>query len=272
MWVRYYKAFLVILCVLIPGIIIGHDFYLLSNHFVFTPGRPIRIHRYINDNFPAPPENWDPGHIVGFQVLSRSGAVDLAALRPTGRPSAPELSFEAEGTYLLVYVSKPSFITLPAEKFEEYLKKEGLDQVIAARKQQDRTNADGREQYSRYAKVLLQVGRTPDDTFSKIAGLKLEIVPEQNPYKIKAGQKLTAKVLFDGKPLVNALVSAKCAGPMAKEGNLYSARTDRSGRVSIPLAAPGVWLIRLVHMLPYQGPRATDWESFWGSLTFEMVN
>lgn len=266
---RYEKVLLMI-CLLIPGLAVSHDFYLLPDQFMVVPGKTIKVLRYIDDLFPAPPKSWDPSHIVSFQSTSRQGTKDLISSKAVGDPAAAEIRLGAEGNHLLTYVSQPKSITLEPKKFNDYLKEEGLDPIIEMRKQRGESSKEGREQYTRYAKVLLQVGRTSDEIFRKVTGLKLEIVPEQNPYQMKAGEKLTAQVLFAGQPLTNALVSAKYAGSKTKPGYTRESRTDRHGKITISLDDPGAWLICLVHMVAARNNPQADWESFWGSLTFEL--
>jgi uncharacterized GH25 family protein len=73
---------------------------------------------------------------------------------------------------------------------------------------------------------------------------------------------LKLQLLFEGKPLAGALVTAIHRDDTTKR---VSARTDAKGAVSLPLAG-GVWLIKSVHLV--RG-REQTWESLWASLTFE---
>jgi hypothetical protein len=41
------------------------------------------------------------------------------------------------------------------------------------------------------------------------------------------------------------------------------------GRARFALGAKGVWLVRVVHMVPAPRDSGADWESLWGSLVFE---
>jgi len=36
------------------------------------------------------------------------------------------------------------------------------------------------------------------------------------------------------------------------------------------LPRPGVWLVKVVHMVPAPKDTGADWESLWASLTFEI--
>jgi hypothetical protein len=41
------------------------------------------------------------------------------------------------------------------------------------------------------------------------------------------------------------------------------------GRAAFRLPQAGVWLVKAVQMIPFDGGKA-DWQSFWASLTFEI--
>ena len=46
---------------------------------------------------------------------------------------------------------------------------------------------------------------------------------------------------------------------------------ESAGRATFRLPHAGVWLVKAVHMIPFDGGKA-DWQSFWASLTFEIVD
>jgi uncharacterized GH25 family protein len=127
---------------------------------------------------------------------------------------------------------------------------------------------EGRERYGRYIKCLLQVGDAKDDTCTRVLGQRLEIVPKRNPYKFKAGDALTVRVLFEGKPLAGAkLFAHHQAGDKV---TTKTVRTGKDGTATIKLDKAGSWLLRLVHMRPCTGDADADWESFWAACSFGL--
>ena len=50
-----------------------------------------------------------------------------------GARPAGGVRIDAEGTHCLIYRSRFSYLELPAQKFESYLREEGLEHVIALR-------------------------------------------------------------------------------------------------------------------------------------------
>jgi len=51
----------------------------------------------------------------------------------------------------------------------------------------------------------------------------------------------------------------------------FETRTDRAGLATVPIAAPGEWLVSAVHMVPSEDRAAADWQSYWASLSFARV-
>jgi hypothetical protein len=74
---------------------------------------------------------------------------------------------------------------LPAIRFDDYLKVEGLTLALEQRERLHQVDRDGSENYSRHAKSIVQVG-APDAAsqmqVTRPLGLPLEIIPEENPY------------------------------------------------------------------------------------------
>ena len=186
------------------------------------------------------------------EVVGRSG-VDPAGVAVVAKP----------GPQWIGYQSKAYPLTLEGPKFEDSLKAEGLERVIAERKKKGQSAAPGRERFYRSAKSLLDVpGATaPVD---QPLGLTLELVPLRTP---KSGEALPLSLTFRGKPVGNVLVVAMRKGASERA---VRARTDAKGRVTLRLADPGFWLIKAVHMEAAPPNAGVDWESWWASMTFDL--
>jgi uncharacterized GH25 family protein len=166
------------------------------------------------------------------------------------------------------YHSRPSRVTLPAEKFTQYLRQEGLDAIVAARARTQTSEREGRELFSRSAKSLVRSGALAAGTGDRPLGFPIELVAERNPYDLRSGDTLTARLTYRQAPLAGALVVAyNQRTPYHK----LSVRSDRDGRATFALDEPGVWLVKAVHMVPAPAGSDAEWESFWASLTFEIA-
>jgi hypothetical protein len=89
------------------------------------------------------------------------------------------------------------------------------------------------------AKALL-LSRASGPLFGKQAGMVFELVPEADPYTLKPGDALTLQTLLHGKP-VACTVHVKRI-----DGDQSPSKLSSDGRVKVPLAGAGRWLITAV--------------------------
>jgi uncharacterized GH25 family protein len=189
-------------------------------------------------------------------VVGRDGA-DPAGYVLAGKP----------GLLIVGYRSNPSAIELPAEKFNQYVKDEGLDAIAALRSSRHETGAPAHELFARCAKSLLLSGPAGENQGDRQLGFTLELVAERNPYRIRVGGDLPVRLTYENRPLAGALVVAmNHLNPSERQ----SVRTDNDGRAVFRLRSDGMWLIKAVHMIPAPKGSNAEWASFWASLTFEL--
>ena len=105
-----------------------------------------------------------------------------------------------------------------------------------------------------------------DTTFATRVGLRLEVMPLNNPLTMRVGESLALQIVFDGSPLPGALVKAW----HTSLGQTVTLRaiTSASGNVSFNLPYRGPWMVSVVHMEPARGVKNIDWASLWGNLSF----
>jgi hypothetical protein len=207
----------------------------------------------------------DPSLIKDFVFEDAEGRKPLVGR--DGADPAGFLRVASPGLLVVGYSSNPSAVELPAEKFNQYLKDEGLDAVAALRASRHQTGAKAREQFSRCAKTLLLSGSLAPKQVDRQLGFTLELVAERNPYSIRAGEDLPVRLTYQNQPLPGALVVAMNRLNPAER---VSARTDAAGRVRLPIRSDGMWMIKAVHMIAAPAGSNADWASYWASLTFEL--
>src|SRR5262249_5738025 len=150
-------------------------------------------------------------------IIGRNGADPAGFLRVDG-----------PGLLVLGYRSNPSPVELPAEKFNQYLREEGLDAIAAIRESRHQTDAVVHEIFARCAKSLVLSGDPAKNQADRTLGFTLELVAERNPYLMAAGDDLPVRLIYESRPLAGALVIAMNRLNPAEK---ISARTDRDGRV-----------------------------------------
>lgn len=242
----------------------AHDFWIEPSTFRPQVGTRMTASLRVGMEFIGDPVGRDSSSIERFVVRDGAGERDIAGLE--GRDPAGYPQVEASGIAIIGYRSRPKPLELPADKFEAYLKDEGLESIIASRARSGDSLKPSKEIYSRCAKAILLVeGGGAGTRFDVPLGFRYEIVPQTNPYQTK-DDELRVVVLYEGKPLQNALVVAM----HQQDSSLrLRERSDRKGRVTFHLPKRGVWLIKSVQMVPAPAGSNADWESLWASLTFE---
>ncbi len=189
-------------------------------------------------------------------------------------PTIQEVTME-EGLHIITAETTSSDLTYETpEKFANFLKADGLEWVFEAHKKRGLPEKGFKEMYRRSPKALVKVGHGKGQ--DRALGLPLEWVVETNPYTTQGN--ITARLLWQGEPAANMHVNVfnkpKRTSPNSEliKTNL---RTDAEGRIEIPRAKGGLFLINSVKMIQPDAKitEQTDavWESIWGSLTYEIL-
>ncbi len=241
----------------------AHDMWIEPTTFVPAQGDIVGLKLRVGQDLLGDPLVRDTALIHDFLVDDGAGRKPVV-----GRDGGDPAGFVRAGTAgLLVagYHSNPSPVNLSAEKFNQYIKEEGLDAIASLRASRRQSMAAAHELFTRCAKVLLLSGAPREADGDRSLGFTLELVAERNPYALRPGQDLPVRLTYENRPLAGTLVVAmNRQNPSQKQ----SARTDADGHVRFHITSGGLWLIKAVHMIPAPAGADADWVSFWASLTF----
>lgn len=267
----------ILLCLsLLPASALAHDYWLAPERFELPRRAELRVDLRVGGGFEAEASRpYQAGRTESFVLVTPARTIDLRDRAQDGStPVLAGLMPDFRGAGLVGMERDWVDIELADMKFTEYLEHEGLD-TIAELRDREGHRALERERYTRAIKSLVRVGKRkrkdPAELHRRVLGHRLEIVLLDDPYRLDPGDTLRARVLWRGKPLVGAVVTAhhRPALDRGAVGTL-TVRTDARGEVAFPLQAAGAWLLRMVHMVPCQGCTASDWESYWTSFSFAV--
>ena len=248
---------------------LAHEFWIEANPPAPAVNAPVQMTLRVGEFFNGEVVGITSSHAASLHALSAGKDEDLGAKVPTGSMlPALRLSFAQAGSHLLAYESHPSQVVLAADRFHAYLHDEGLDWVIRQREAAGTAGTPGRERFRRSAKALLKVGGRSDGASTTSAGQRIEITPLEDPLAHAAGDTLRFQLRFEGQPRPGVLVKAwhKHSGQVTT----IRATTDADGRFEFALPFAGRWMLNAVHMVAATDSPELDWDSFWGSLTFEL--
>ena len=242
----------------------AHDMWMEPTTFSPDAGQIIGVRLRVGQDLLGDPLPRNSGLVNQFVVVDAEGRKPV--IGRDGSDPAGFVRAAVPGVLVIGYHSNPSPVELAAEKFNQYLKEEGLDAIAAQRARRNETGASAHEIFSRCAKSLVLSGLPSDTQGDRRLGFTLELVAEKNPYALRAGQDLPVQLTYENRPLEGALVVAMNRQNPAEK---LTARTGRDGRVKFRLRPGGMWLVKAVHMVPAPAGTKADWASYWASLTFE---
>lgn len=248
----------------------AHEFWLEPEKFIYEPGDSVNIRFFVGENFEG--ENWsgNQSKVNQLNFYSKDFTDDLLTELSEDKGDSLQISFNDEGTVMLTFNSNNSFINLEAEKFNAYLKEDGLQSAIDYRREHHESDSAGKEFYQRSVKTILQIGESKDNTCSKKTNLPLDIIPLQNPYDLKENDSLAIKILFRKSPLKNALI--KTWNRIDNHTISIDYTSDEKGEIHIPVIQKGKWMVSTVQMIRLDNNKEADWQSYWGSLTWGYSN
>jgi uncharacterized GH25 family protein len=244
----------------------SHEFWLEPMKFKIKAGETLTVGYLVGENFTG--QAWDVSKGVEDMRLFENGAMlDIKSNVPTVKGGKLKITIAKEGTKIITMKSKASFIELDAQKFNDYLTENGLEEIYDCRVKNGQENLGAKESYAQYAKLIVQVGDKLDDTWKKRVGHRLEIMPDQNPGHVKSGDYMGCRVFYEGKPVPHILV--KVWGHVGNKIFLQNIYSEDDGSIKFPISASGPWLVSTVKMVKSKKPEA-DWESSWASLVFNV--
>ena len=259
------KRLVAILICMAASAALAHDTWILPASGSVQPGAGV---------------SFDMTSGMAFPALDHPIAADrLAAASFRLRGKTSDISNSAAGAHALKLTamlgekgiasvwaeSKPRFIELTPKQVDEYLEEIGAADTVGREWKARGAGAKWRENYTKHAKTFVRVGEPrQDSSWKEPVGMAFEIVPEQDPTVLSSGDRLTVRLVKDGKPLLDFPVGLVAAG--AKAGSIQ--KTDAQGRVSLQLDRAGWWLLRATRIERSAKPDL-DWESHFTTLTFQ---
>ena len=261
-----------LMLMLTAGATSAHELFWHPSTFFLTPNTSVRIPLF--NGTPLESEAifaWP--RIDDLSVVSPDGRATMDSAKwdtltdkstswlsyPTGKP----------GTYVVGLSSKLGTArVLEAKDFNQHLVDYGMPDVLAERGKDGSLKSAARYRLNKQAKAIVQVGTVHSDGWATALGYPAELVPLENPYKMKSGATLGFKCLVDGKPVPNQLVVIG-GGPTAAQRTPVTARCDQDGVVKVTLDRAGFWYVKFIHMARVNDGKV-DYESKWATITFEV--
>ena len=268
------KWLLSIVCIIATSVLSAHEFWLAPDKYFYTIRDIAMIRFQVGENFIG--GNWT-GNQEKVKLLTHylpdGTMVDIANRLSIQKGDSIRLPLQVEGTHMVVFNSTNSHIELEANKFNDYLKEDGLQTAIDFRQKNNETQKPGKEYYQRSVKTILQVGDLKTNACTEPTALPLDIIPLENPYaspNTSPSDNLPTvkfRVLFKRKPTANLLVKIWYREKNGT-GRMQEYRTNNRGIVTVKRYS-GPFMVSAVYMEKLNGNEQADWQSYWASVNFE---
>ena len=250
----------------------AHDYWFEPDRLTAAPGATVTVRLLVGEKLQAEDERgFQRARIERLELASAKGRREVSGEFIEDAKPFGTVRLESPGWQVLAMERTASSITLEAGKFEEYLKEEGLEHVIAERARLGESRKPGRERYRRYLKACLWAGDPAGGPMPDLT-LRLDLTPLFAGGVVPAvGDEAAVRVGFENAPLAGAAVFAAVRDAA---GQLHAQKltTGADGVAHFRLTHAGMWVVRLVHMrrAPAGDPVA-DWESYWAACTFGVT-
>lgn len=282
----------------------SHDLYLKLDSYFLSPNTPGTLNLY-NGTFERSENLIDRDRMLDASMVAHGERKSIPLEQWEDKDSTiTQLTFNSgkEGTYLVGVSTKAKNIELSAKKFNDYLKHDGVLDMLDYRTKNNLLHKNAVESYQKHVKAIYQVGKERTQDWSTVLGYPIEFVPLENPYEKHTGDSLQVKLLLDGKPLANQLVYANflasehghshetehshgTAQNTSKGDSTHThsdiehshtsgetIRTNQEGISSIHLPEDGIYYLRTIHMINVADGSDLTHSSKWATLTFEVTH
>lgn len=261
------RTITILLIIFLTTTVFAHEYVLIAYNYIVKEGEKLELHLFVADGFNIELERPVQKSITkNFEMINEHGKTNLLKTLDDGALPMLDREVDFKGLGLIYMERDYARITLPNDRFKSYLENDNIENITI----NDSTKTEQSERYTRYIKTLIQSNRKQkDEIYKTVVGHNFEIVLQQNPYELKKGDWISAKVLFMGKPLTNKVITAR--NRIGNEPAIFQySRTDGKGMCSFKLEREGVWFLHATHMIASPDQSDTDWESFWTTFSFAI--
>lgn len=273
----------------------SHDMYLKLDSYFLEPDTDATI-KLFNGTFDKSDNVIARSRMTDISLVGNGErvAVDTSQWSEENKTTLLSFTTGAPGTWVAGVSTSPRNIEMDAEAFNRYLEHDGVLDVLEWRKNNDALGLAAVEKYSKHVKTIFQVGEERTSDWNTNLGYPIEFIPRANPYNLHAGDELTVQLIWQGKPLVNQIVTVDSEQKKHSHGDDHDhdheteaghshdetgedhhhhgdnlVRTDDNGEISVPITNEGVWFLRTIHLVDSEAAGLTH-ESNWATLTFEV--
>ncbi len=250
--------FMLMLVPFLSGVSFAHDLWVTLDNYDMKKTASSSLAVYNAHKFEAGEEDYLPADRLGKVLFIAPDDQEVMGSSKGNGQYGPQNEFKKDGTYLAVAIPKNGYGTRTTEGYQLGKSKKDVSKAISC-------------WYSeKFAKTVYAVKNPGGDSFSKVLGHSMEIIPLKDPTMLKVGDILPVKVMLEGQ-LARTMVFGTYAGfTEAQNTFAYATRTNTEGIAEIKLIHSGTWLLVAKHQEAYPDNEVCDTISKAASLTFNV--
>ena len=255
----------------------AHDFWLVPNAFVLSPGADLEVRGQTSSRFPTSEAAVALNRIADARIIDAAGETPLRGFSHSRTSLLIRLRPETEGQKVVAVSLHPTSVRESPESFRRYLVLEGAPEAAERYEREGILPTDSiTRRYAKYAKTIVEVGQNGPRAFAREAGHPLEFLPLDDPATLHPGDAFAVRLMYRGVPLAGAKVHASGV-PMdsrmdpeaaAQQAVDVESETDAGGIARFPVRRDGLWNVRTLHIVPADAGSGADWDVHWATLVF----
>ena len=248
----------------------AHDFFLVPGAFSFSARGDVEVMAQTSSRFPSSVAPIAFARVARAVIIGANGETPIADLSHRGTSLVLKTRPDAPGQRIVAVTLIPRSARQTGEGFLRWLELEGAADAAGQIRQGGKLPlADSITRTDvKHAKTLIDIGSRGPRVFRRSSGQTIEFIPQRDPSTVSAGETLTVRAMFKGRPLAalsaHATPESVADTAVKAEADLHL-KSDAKGMIRIPVAKGGLWYIRAIHVTQ-SAPAA--WETHWVSLVF----
>ena len=120
---------------LLAGTVAAREFWLEPARFEVAPGTALHLRVLMGENFRGTRWAGKAARVKQLLLATPTGLQDLTAAAKASDTLRTTLTFRQPGTHLVALATDNAFLTMEPQPFAAYLRAEGLEYVLALRKE-----------------------------------------------------------------------------------------------------------------------------------------
>ncbi|HEX7878005.1 MAG TPA: hypothetical protein VF720_01270, partial [Candidatus Eisenbacteria bacterium] len=141
-------------CLLAPSPAVAHEYWLSATRYRAARGEPVAISAWVGTGFRGDPKLYAASRTASLEMLT-DRRIDLTPLAAEADSHFCRVQAPDDSGFVVAFLSNYSVVDLEGPRFEDYLKTEGLDEIVAIRHQRGEQQKRGTERYRRCAKTWI---------------------------------------------------------------------------------------------------------------------